>query len=266
MSAKWMSGYASSAIVAKLENVRDGTSFEGGTFIDLSTTVASIIEFDQQILPIRRSRITVNSILNAARKGTLNADRVLAEVQRLENDFLSKPFTRYVLLTNLSVPYDTALRPRSVNGARIQFSPGMPRGYVRSEQVEKTLSILYESGIPDDFSFVRVETTGRDPEEAGTVAFDALDLLRAFWNFGLGYGIVAIFSNAKLSPINKVLLGPFHTLHHPRGEPVGDVFWFDRTFPSITHVANVDLAEIEKAESAFRRWRNRHPESVRNCV
>jgi hypothetical protein len=98
-------------------------------------------------------------------------------------------------------------------------------------------------------------TSGRSPEEAGILALDSIDLLRGIWNFALNRKKHVIFHAGKRDPINKILLGPLHSLHSPNGKRLPDPFWYDPTY--VEPVSPIDLTrnwdELRRFEKLIRK-------------
>ena len=46
---------------------------------------------------------------------------------------------------------------------------------------------------------------------------DALDLMRGAWNLSMNRGLWRQWASNENKPVNRVLPGPVHTLHHPDG-------------------------------------------------
>lgn len=66
--------------------------------------------------------------------------------------------------------------------------------------------------------------------DAADLALRRLELLRSFWNLGLHRGIWSIRMGSDIPPINKIRLGPIHTLHNPDGSIARDSFWYEPEF------------------------------------
>ena len=67
-----------------------------------------------------------------------------------------------------------------------------------------------------------------DPiNEAADKAFDAIDFLRSIWNLALNYNYLSRLLSSGTRPINRIRLGPIHTLHHPTGKPAAQIYWYD---------------------------------------
>ena len=80
------------------------------------------------------------------------------------------------------------------------------------------------------YTAVTISTQGRSQAEAGLAALDALNLQRGFWNLALNLNLWDRPINQRRKPVNTVLLGPVHSLHHPNGELVPRGIWFDNEY------------------------------------
>lgn len=65
---------------------------------------------------------------------------------------------------------------------------------------------------------VRVSVRAKTYDEAYEKAFNSLDLLRGFWNLHVNRRVGLRSSSGIRKPVNRIVLGPIHSLHKPSGE------------------------------------------------
>ena len=101
---------------------------------------------------------------------------------------------------------------------------------------------------------MRVHVTARDELSAGETALERLDAIRAIWNLFFNRGMRRISLGAWNAPHNSLLLGRLHTLHHPNGKPVGDMYWWEpfRVKDPSPKDVTADYQELKKFETLFR--------------
>jgi hypothetical protein len=62
-------------------------------------------------------------------------------------------------------------------------------------------------------------------------------------------------SSGKREPVNKLVLGPVHTLHETNGKRAGDVFWYEPNYvgPIRPRTSSIEWQELRKFEKSVRR-------------
>ena len=100
---------------------------------------------------------------------------------------------------------------------------------------------------------MRVNTRAREPEDATSRALDAIDQLRALWNLFLTFRKWRITIGGMGSPpVNVVVLGPIHTLHHPTGKAAFSGHWWDPTY-----IQPISATDVTQGYAALRRFEHR---------
>jgi hypothetical protein len=77
------------------------------------------------------------------------------------------------------------------------------------------------------YTFVRVSVRAKSEIEAVESALNGLNLLRGIWNFYLNYPQARRISAGQRNPVNKIVLGPIHSLHKPNGKLAVDYNWYE---------------------------------------
>lgn len=84
--------------------------------------------------------------------------------------------------------------------------------------------------FPQEYMRFVVGTSGKTEAEAGTSALDALDHSRAIWNLQINIKQDWRMSSGRISPVNKIVLGPLHTLFTPDRHLVESIWWQDHGY------------------------------------
>jgi len=265
MCAKWNNKYNSEVLAAHLESLKQvdasGTfkGFRGFQSHDYFTVLESSIGFEPEIPESENSVIVNKAVEAAARKGQLTAKAILGEVAREENAYLSKPKQNYVLATNISIHYFEELKRATVNGCPLTFSRYLPKGFNRKPIMPywKRLKIVDN---PTTYTYVRISVKARDEHAAFTTAIDALDLLRGIWNLYFNRSMGMRFSMGRTQLINKVTLGPLHTLHWPNGNlATTDTIWYEPEYMGANdqHISG-QWESLHKFEQSVRKRLAKH--------
>lgn len=86
------------------------------------------------------------------------------------------------------------------------------------------------ASIRQRYAAAWVFTGGRSVYEAAERALDALDLRRAIWNFSLNRGLWRRTTHERRRPVNRVIPGPVHSLHHPDGSLASETDWYEHDY------------------------------------
>lgn len=257
MCAKWMGGFDAQLVLDGIEKLRT----QGGLRLEATqhfVSLGSIVEFNPDIPQAERPGIISNAIFGALAESKLDAKTVLNKITRMESAYIARPKSPFVMLTSLSLPYSKELRQTKLLEATIRFSPQIPHGFKRSGKVLTQTRTAFQEDMPQGFSVVRVEVEARGPHEAANKAFEALDLLRAMWNFALNSRKFDQSVNMQLEPINDIITGPVHSLHDVKGNHLDDQYWYQPDFPRRHFRKIIDVNEVKRIEKEIRRLRQRH--------
>ena len=265
MPLKWIKSGEGPQVLALLDDLT-GVNDEGGVtlgwdgkfdiYVDL---LAGYIDFSKQVPRGKRVEITRQAVVDSKKGGSLGTATVLARAQEAQNEFLRLPLSNYVLLSTVSVKRGEYLRPVRMGGSSISFLKDRPRNF----PIPVLGSLRVRDTTPRDYSYVKIRVSAREPNQAGELAFDRIDSLRAIWNLSLNGRTIQRSSSGSggYEPVNHVVLGMVHTLHHPNGtQPERSGLW---TSAKPKPVAVYDLSkhiESVKRDEAFVR------SQIRRCT
>ena len=236
--ANWKKGFDSDFMANELERwiVRDGSSTE--TSIKISgigysrelLLLTGMVDFDEQVPEQEARRIVSRSVTAVAHRGTLSSKNLLLEIRRSEKTFVSKPEEKFKLHTTISLPQDAKIKRIYLSGSYISIGAG-PSAQIRKARI----NLFRKAGdqtlgdYPENYQSVAVSVTAKTSEIAAQVALDRLNYVRGLWNIQINRGSYRE-SYQRPAPVNKVILGPMHTIHSMSGELLGDQFWYDNNY------------------------------------
>lgn len=154
---------------------------------------------------------------------------VIRSVNKAAASHLRKRVDRYVLLSSLSISDFPATRIR-VGDTEISPLKRRPTRFPQPDvlKLEKSRTPLKRHDASAQYQIVKVKTAGRSIFEAAQRGLDALNLLRGLWTLLATRGSRSMsFGNLRYVRIGVIHAGPEHTLHHPNGELVGNIYWYD---------------------------------------
>lgn len=236
MAAKENSGIR--ALVHKIEQARKidekgKVSFSGWEFGEYTDLLVSIIEPSINISEFEKYRLTRRAIFSAGSKGPLTLETIQQEIHGAIGRFLATPQRKYRVITSISVVNELLPKSLSCNGCTIFFPKYLPRRIddIRMQHIDsaqKRLSCKIESS----YSIVDVHVSARSDSDAIEIAFKSLGIVRGIWNYSLNIGAGRTYYTGKRKPVNKILLGPVHTVYSDRSDK--DRWWFEEEFNAIS--------------------------------
>ena len=252
MTVSWNDRYDPSQLAQYIEeNTTRGesgkVSFEAFRFAEHEVLLYSMLELPDSIPEVDATRIVRQAILKTAGKGAITARGLLAEVNRLEKEYSERPVERYVMLTSVSLRRFASLRRCRFGNSIIIFEPSAPP---RHQRAASDLTALARHTLfadpPTDYLSTRVHVSARSEFQAAEVALHTIDLARGIWNWFYNSRELMRISAGRRSPVNKIVLGPVHTLHRPTGKLATETWWYESGYcgPVPAHDPSVHLESM----------------------
>lgn len=258
--------YKMGLIAKQLEEIRSvdengNVSFKGMLNQELQLVLESSISLNAKIPSSERPKIFSQAVMDAALQDPITEENLIQSITRRESNFLKRGYRDYVVLTSLSIgPLCVDSLRRTIDRCYFTFSRNIHQKFDT-----KTLSVAMKSRgheiTPRNFLPARIRLRARSKNEAVQKALARLDRLRGIWNFCLNRKVGFRFQSHP-TPVNKILLGPTHTLHHLDGSAVfDDAYWFESDYLSDTKTFNkrADFKVVLKQETELRSLINKSP-------
>ena len=265
MCASWNDKYKPDLIAERLENIKSidnntgKASFSSIEHYDLMAVLCSVANLSGNIPEIDKHRIILKGTFSAANAGKITAKRLLKEISILEKIFINQKEEHYVLATSLSIRRNINIK-YDIDSVIITITPSLPPIYKKNRDnlhLQPHVKYMIEK-VPLDYSSARVIVKARSTDEGGETALRNLDLIRGIWNLSLNrLTTLSISFGGKRKPINKILLGPFHTLHERNGNLKTDNFWYEPDFKLLDPYSFDKKEEIENLISFTKIVRNK---------
>lgn len=215
---------------ARISPIGQPVSFQSFDIENVEAILESGVEFHPDVAPTDRRKLIWEAISSAATTKTIDEKALLDAIQRAEKTYLAQIPTKYVLQTSLNLKSSTIPKIVRINkGAIISFSE---KPYKRSN-ISDDIERFIKPEILDKLLSVRVSLQARTVDDAVNRALDKLDLIRGIWNFVLNRRtrMRIAWGFQSHTPINQIILGPFHTLHLPNGSLATDTYWYEQAYP-----------------------------------
>jgi len=260
MTAKWVQGYSPDLLCGRLEEIKSldssgKASFKGFDFTSNVAVLNSMVFLDNSIPQVEKKRIITKAAFNSAGFGVITPDSLLSEIGKLEKQYLRETPKKYVLVTSLSIGRFIKVRRQSMNGCTLTFHTDIPKVF-REEvaKIERQASYSICGELPRNYLIAKIAVTGRSTFEAADRAIDAIDLFRGFWNLFYNRRQFIRISSGRREPVNKIVLGPLHTLHFPTAKLASESWWYESDYTGPINTLD-PLKEIDAFYEFLRRIR-----------
>lgn len=222
-------------------------TFNGLHFAENILLLGAVIKLNPEIPTEDKYRIVRDAVFGAGAKGEITPDSLLSEFDGLERKYLSSPLKSFRLITDISIARACKLPRFSMGPIRISFKPQLVKASLRARDKIKHLARNALFGeFPVGYTFVTVSVKARTGAAAAEEALKYLDCMRGIWNLWINRTRVTGLSHGVRNPINKIVLGPLHTLHDARGnDAAGGTWWYDPSYHTPVAVYN-DVAKLSK--------------------
>jgi len=276
MTVVWKKDYDPSRLAEYIEADKTkvqsgGVKFEAVRFREYEVLLCSMLDFREPIPEVDARGLVHDAMLKTAKRGTVTANALLEDVNRLEKRYSARPLKRYVMVTSLSL-WRFASLPRCRFGSTvIIFEHEAPAPYRETamELAEHARRYLV-ADPPADYLSARVHVSARAEFQAAEVALEALNLARGVWNWHYNVQRLARESGGERLPVNQIVLGPVHTLHHPGGELATNTWWYETGYCGPVPVYNPS-SEVQRIYRFLASVRNRlarcrYPGTMRQAI
>lgn len=237
MCASWNDKYKPDLIANRLEQIKTidkktgKASYSGFEHHDLLAVLCSIARLSEDIPETEKHGIILHSTFSAGERGTITAKSLLKEISILEHEFLRKDKINYIMAALLSIKNNIKIPIYYIDSSLITFSHELPPIFIKNRETLYSKVDHIVEKLPPDYLAVRVFVKARSVNEAWEQALKKLDIIRGIWNFSLNrLTWLSISYGGRPEPINKILLGPFHTLHERNGKLATETFWYEPHF------------------------------------
>lgn len=265
MKVEWRKGFNPEIVAAAIEKVTiratDGTvSFKGFAFNDYAILVASMTRVPEEIPDYDIGGFVWAAIKSSAMSGTVTSASLLKALRKAVADFLRKDETPFALVSTLSLRSGDWERKISVGNVTLSIRPDVT-SKTKSARIElfEDAKHLLGGPLPGGYSYVTARVKARSPNDAFHKGMRAINLIRGIWNLYTNRQTSRILAHSgKWSAINKVVLGPFHTVHLTNGALATQEWFYQPNFyVGPKPASNADLKKHRVFEGKVRRRLNR---------
>lgn len=240
----WVKEYKPELISQRMENVKivsdDGkVSFRGFEHSEHVVLLNSMINFNKEIPEIEKRRIINQATFIAGAKGAITPRSLLDEINKLECNYLSTPEQNYRLLTEISISNLCKIPKVYFEGSCIIIQARLnTTSKTTRNKLINTSHHSFSNNLPKEYAAVSVSVKGRSTVEAADKALDRLDFIRGVWNLYHNRKTDIRMSMGSRDPVNQIILGPLHTLHHRNGTLATESWWYEPKYRNAIKLYN----------------------------
>jgi len=220
-------------LLNKSESKSGSKSVPGLEILPISFLLFSIMDFGDDIPENDGLGIARTAIINVASKRNITNKTLVGEIKKLTNDYLNLPINRFVISTTISITKPNIFKRLYFGNSQIILESNHPPKFEKEQKaLEGNTTKALIVNPPENYLPVRVHVSARSIDHAFNKGIDTLDYFRGIWNLHINRGNTFRFSfSGKTKPVNKIVLGPIHFIHHPNGELVNkELFYYDPNY------------------------------------
>lgn len=256
MTVSWSDKFNPNPIIQRLQDSRvtggaGGLNYDGFSHKECVALLLQTLLFPRGIPEIERLRI-LNAATLSIKSDTFITSRALLEaINKLTDNYIQLPSQSYILTTSITISMFTDIPIYSDRKVFVRFTSHPPSKFLRERAIfaNRIHQALF-TDLPKypHYLYVLARVSARSTHEAADSALDVIDLQRGIWNWFYNRRHFTRMSFGSQDPVNRILLGPIHTLHYPRGKLATETFWFEPTYraPIRAHDLKNDMEGLLK--------------------
>jgi hypothetical protein len=261
----WRKNFNPEVVAKALEktvnrSVPSKITLNGPEVKDYMVLLKSMVDFPEQICEHEKSSLIWSAIMRTVEIGPITSASLLKELRRATLSSLRTPLMPYLLASTISLRPIDFERKLSICGAKVNISSRLKKSALiaRAELFEDAEHCL-NAPHPERYSYVTATVQARSMDDAFEKGMTAVNLVRAIWNFYKNRQTYRIITHpSKWCAVNKVVLGPFHTMHLRDGSLAKKRWFYDPNFRGeITAAVLADFKNHRKFEENIRRKLNK---------
>jgi hypothetical protein len=235
----WKKGFDIAKIIGKIEVIKSLNSSGKVSFGDFDSFIkfdeyvsilCNMLEINPEIPEGEKKNILLKAIYTAAKIGTIDKTNLEEQLEPFIVTFLKKPVKKFVVYTSISLNRSSHLRNVKISDVIIRFDIMASDKFRNGAQKQlNSARLLLYSDPPKDYLPIRAYISSRSALAAFNNALDAIDLLRGIWNLALNLQTWRRSFGLR-EPINKIVLGPIHTIHQVSGKIASNIWWYDTDY------------------------------------
>jgi len=207
-------------------------------YLEYAWSLESAVSLSPGISQAGKRHIINESLTNVFDESHPNLNILIKKISEQEGVYKKLQKKDFIFATSFSIRPFNSLKKVNFLGSQIVFSSKLPQRFDRNP-VLGGVSTRIIGKLPDGYTQLRIPISSRTAAEGGEMALELADFLRGIWNLYLCKPHIRIVSTGRRWPLNKVTLGPYHTIHEPNGKLASQNFWYQPDYVGPNRLENL---------------------------
>lgn len=209
-----------------MNSIGASPSFDVFQYEYVVSVLETTVQFDPAVPESDRRALIREGIKSAATHASFDDKGLKQALSAAQRAYLRQPVRRYRILS--SVWLEGSVLPKAVqySGVELQFSAVGTFSCDRSPVADRIATLLAPL-LEEPPTKIHTRVTARTCSAALSSFRDGADYIRASWNYVINCRTRPLFHFGRPRPVNRILLGPVHTVHNDDGSLADTSFWHE---------------------------------------
>lgn len=231
MRLTWRKGFDPEAVLERIRPLRtlDGgkVAFKGWEVEQHVTVLQSMIEPPEEIPSEIADGLVWRGLFAAGATKDFKAGDILRCIGKSFDGYLAEVSQSFTLATTISLVRTDLPDTIAIEDTKLAFLAHLP-GPLRElrDKARSEFRNFARHSERTDYAWVTATVKARSEHEAGSIAINAVDLVRGIWNMSATLPMRRTLGGPKKA-INAIVLGELHTLHREGNLGVGKICWHE---------------------------------------
>lgn len=258
MCAQWLNDYHPEIVLNKFEAAKvdaggGKVSYHLSLFDDFLELLISSIKFRSHLPKTTIKGIVLKSLFEIPLAEKLSPGIVLKRISKLEQQYLQQSPKKFFISGSVSIKSRKRISSIKTTQGAIQFDKAIPKPILEAEPKYRRIFMqAVKPEFPQGYARFTVAALGRSIHEAGQSGLEDFDFYRALWNLRLNVGEISRSSSGRISPINRIVMGPLNTIFTEDFKLIEETWW---QVPDYDQAENAhDVTDVWKVLRSFERY------------
>ena len=253
MTASWKKSYNPKPFLDSIEKCKcvdesGKVEYQGFDILTVPASINSMVQLDSRISEYEKYVMVREGIFECGRKGKINKDNLVKIIRKYEREHLKAPNKKFILMTTFSIDRFVKINKCSIDGNVLTFTSSYPKKFYQN--TKDVYSYHFTSSFtgkpPRDYITIRSSVSAKSTHDAFEKGLFSLNLMRGIWNLFFNRSTPISFRSHR-TPINRITLGPIHTLHHPNGKLASEEWMYEPDYRTpLKAYRPMNVGELEK--------------------
>lgn len=236
MAAKWKKHYNPKPLLdsiekCKINNDSGEIKFQGMEIVTIPASLNSMVELGIEISEYEKYSMVQKALFECGKKGKVTKDSFFRVLNKSIAGYHQASTKKFVLLSSLAVNRTLKLKRCSIDGTVLTFPNRLPKSFRKNRQAISDFHFKssHTGKVATQYKLVKLSTQAKSTHDAFDKCLFSLNLIRGIWNLFFNRTTPISFRSHQ-TPINRITLGPLHTLHLPDGRKATEEWMYEAVY------------------------------------